>query len=53
MNSVEVPAADREGEEVELGRSGQIEMMIGSVARIKVGSEDMGVRGEDEIHIAN
>ena len=53
MDSVEVLAVDREEEEVAMGRDGLIGMKIGSVTRIKVGNEHMGLMGEDEIHIAN
>jgi hypothetical protein len=52
MDSVEIPVADREGDEVDLGTSGQVGMKIESLTKVKVGSEHMGVMGEDEVHIA-
>ena len=47
MDSVEVPAVDREEEEVAMERDGLIGMKIGSVARIMVGNEHMGLMGKD------
>ena len=51
MNSVEVLAADREEDEVEMGRGGQVGLKIGSLTRIKGDGDQMSPIGEDEAHI--
>lgn len=52
MDSVEVPTDNRNAEKVDMGISGHLAMKIGSQAIVKVGSEHMGVMGEDEVQIS-